>query len=429
MKVLVVGSGGREHALVSALRASSSVDEVFCAPGNAGIGQEATLLDARLQNPAGIEALAGEVKDQGIDLTIVGPEAPLVAGIVDEFESRGLRVFGCSKSAAQLEGSKSFTKEFLARHDIPTAAFGVFDRSGPAYEHIEKSAVPVVVKADGLAAGKGVIVAQSRQEACEAVDAMMVEKRFGAAGERVVIEECLQGSEISLFVLSDGNDYVLLETSQDYKPIFDGDRGPNTGGMGTYSPYFSVDDPIVERARKEILEPTLNGMRADGHPFRGVLYAGLMLTESGPQVIEYNVRFGDPEVQSLLIRLRSDFLELVERAIDGELRGYCPEWDPRHAVCVIAASGGYPGSYATGKAITGLDSITSPDVKVYHSGTARGAHEDGSPGEIVTSGGRVLGVTALGDTRDLARERAYGALENIRFDGMQFRKDIGLGER
>ncbi len=429
MKVLVVGSGGREHALVSALRASSSVDEVFCAPGNAGIGQEATLLDARLQNPAGIEALAGEVKDQGIDLTIVGPEAPLVAGIVDEFESRGLRVFGCSKSAAQLEGSKSFTKEFLARHDIPTAAFGVFDRSGPAYEHIEKSAVPVVVKADGLAAGKGVIVAQSRQEACEAVDAMMVEKRFGAAGERVVIEECLQGSEISLFVLSDCNDYVLLETSQDYKPIFDGDRGPNTGGMGTYSPYFSVDDPIVERARKEILEPTLNGMRADGHPFRGVLYAGLMLTESGPQVIEYNVRFGDPEVQSLLIRLRSDFLELVERAIDGELRGYCPEWDPRHAVCVIAASGGYPGSYATGKAITGLDSITSPDVKVYHSGTARGAHEDGSPGEIVTSGGRVLGVTALGDTRDLARERAYGALENIRFEGMQFRKDIGLGSR
>ncbi len=429
MKVLVVGSGGREHALVSALRASSSVDEVFCAPGNAGIGQEATLLDARLQTPAGIEALAGEVKDQGIDLTIVGPEAPLVAGIVDEFESRGLRVFGCSKSAAQLEGSKSFTKEFLARHDIPTAAFGVFDRSGPAYEHIEKSAVPVVVKADGLAAGKGVIVAQSRQEACEAVDAMMVEKRFGAAGERVVIEECLQGSEISLFVLSDGNDYVLLETSQDYKPIFDGDRGPNTGGMGTYSPYFSVDDPIVERARKEILEPTLNGMRADGHPFRGVLYAGLMLTESGPQVIEYNVRFGDPEVQSLLIRLRSDFLELVERAIDGELRGYCPEWDPRHAVCVIAASGGYPGSYATGKAITGLDSITSPDVKVYHAGTARGAHEDGSPGEIVTSGGRVLGVTALGDTRDLARERAYGALENIRFEGMQFRKDIGLGER
>jgi phosphoribosylamine--glycine ligase len=199
--------------------------------------------------------------------------------------------------------------------------------------------------------------------------------------------------------------------------------------MGTYSPYFSVDDPIVERARQEILEPTLNGMRSDGHPFRGVLYAGLMLTESGPQVIEYNVRFGDPEVQSLLIRLRSDFLELVERAIDGELRGYCPEWNPRHAVCVIAASGGYPGSYATGKAITGLDSLTSPDVKVYHSGTARGAHEDGSPGEIVTSGGRVLGVTALGDTRDLARERAYGALENIRFEGMQFRKDIGLGDR
>lgn len=429
MKVLVVGSGGREHALVSALRASSSVDEVFCAPGNAGIGQEATLLDARLQTPAGIEALAGEAKEKGIDLTVVGPEAPLVAGMVDEFESRGLRVFGCSKSAAQLEGSKSFTKEFLARHAIPTAAFAIFDRAEAAYEHIEKSAVPVVVKADGLAAGKGVIVAQSREEACAAVDAMMVERRFGAAGERVVIEECLRGSEISLFVLSDGNDYVLLETSQDYKPIFDGDRGPNTGGMGTYSPYFSVDDPIVERARKEILEPTLNGMRSDGHPFRGVLYAGLMLTESGPQVIEYNVRFGDPEVQSLLIRLRSDFLELVDRAIDGELQGYCPEWDPRHAVCVIAASGGYPDRYATGKAITGLDSITSPDVKVYHAGTARGAHEDGSGGEIVTSGGRVLGVTALGDTRDLARERAYGALENIRFEGMQFRKDIGLGSR
>lgn len=425
MKVLVVGSGGREHALVSALGASPSVSEVFCAPGNAGIGQEATLLDARAESAEGIDALIREVRERSIDLTVVGPEAPLVAGIADRFEASGLRVFGCTEGAARLEGSKSFTKEFLARHDIPTAPFTICDSADAAYQAIERSATPVVVKADGLAAGKGVVVAASREEACRAVDAMMVEKRFGAAGERVVIEECLRGSEISLFVVSDGTDYVLLETAQDYKPIFDGDRGPNTGGMGTYSPYVAVDDPVVEQARSAILEPTLEGMRAEGHPYRGVLYAGLMLTETGPQVIEYNVRFGDPEAQSLLFRFRGDFAEMLERATGGELRDYRPRWDPRHAVCVIAASGGYPGSYEKGKAIRGLEDIRSPDVKIYHAGTAL----DPRSGEIVTSGGRVLGVTALGETRDLARQSAYGALENIRFEGMQFRKDIGLEGR
>ena len=424
MKILVVGSGGREHALVAAIQRSPSASEVFCVPGNAGIGEEATLLEGAPESPEGLDALAREVKEREIDLTVVGPEAPLVAGMVDRFQAQGLRVFGCSQSAARLEGSKIFTKEFLARHGIPTADFAIFDDARRAYQYIEKSPVPIVVKADGLAAGKGVIVAQSREEACQAVDAMLIERRFGEAGERVVIEKCLRGSEISLFVVADGAHYVLLETAQDYKPIFDGDRGPNTGGMGSYSPYFRVDDPVVERARETILEPTLNGMRAEGNPYRGVLYAGLMLTETGPQVIEYNVRFGDPEAQSVLLRFKGDFVELVERALDGELEDYRPEWDGRHAVCVVAASAGYPGGYSKGKVITGLDTIDSPDVKVFHAGTTRDAQ-----GEIVTSGGRVLGVTALGDSRDEARQTAYGALENIRFEGMQFRKDIGSGER
>lgn len=424
MNVLVVGSGGREHALVSCLRRTSPSTEVFCAPGNAGIAADATVFAASAEDAGGIEALRAEVETRSIDLTIVGPEAPLVAGLTDRFRTAGLRVFGPQRSAAQLEGSKCFTKEFLARYEIPTAAFAIFDDAAAAHAYLESQSMPIVIKADGLAAGKGVVVAADREEARAAVEAMLVEKRLGNAGDRIVIEDCLRGSEISLFVVADGEDYVLLETAQDYKPIFDRDRGPNTGGMGTYSPYYAVTDPVIQKARETIIEPTLRGMAADGAPYQGFLYAGLMLTESGPQVIEFNVRFGDPEAQTVLTRFASDFTECVERAIDGRLTGYEPRWDPRHAVCVVAASGGYPGSYEKGQPIYGLDKIDDPDVEVYHAGTA-----ESESGGIVTNGGRVLGVTALGETRGVARQKVYGALERIQFEGMQFRSDIAAGVR
>ncbi len=424
MKILVLGSGGREHALVTAFARSPQKPQVFCSPGNAGIHAEADALEVSPHGAVAHGDLIEAARRERIDLTIVGPEAPLAAGIVDDFESADLRIFGPDAQAAQLEGSKCFTKEFLARHDIPTAAFEIFEDAPAAYAYIEKRGTPIVVKADGLAAGKGVVVAQDMDAACQAVDSMLVEGDFGDAGRRVVIEDCLRGSEISLFAICDGTDYVLLETAQDYKPIFDGDRGPNTGGMGTYSPYYAVHDPIVVEARRRIIEPTLAGMQKEGHPFRGILYAGLMLTPSGPQVIEFNVRFGDPEAQVILPRLLSDPLELFERAAVGELAGYEPRWDPRHSVCVIAASGGYPGSYAKGRKITGLEAIKDPLVKVYHAGTARD-HD----GDLITSGGRVLGVTALGDDRQAARARAYAAMAHIQFDGVQYRRDIASGER
>ena len=424
MKILVLGAGGREHAFVSALRRSPQQPEVFASPGNAGIGEEATLFPSNPTTPEGIDALIAEVQSRGIDLTLVGPEAPLVAGVVDRFRNAGLRIFGPTAQAAQLEGSKCFSKEFLARHNIPTARFEIFDNPTSAYAYLETHPLPIVVKADGLAAGKGVIVAQTREEACQAIDAMLVEGRFGEAGKRVVIEECLRGSEISLFVIAGDDNYVLLETAQDYTPIHDGDRGPNTGGRGPYSPYYETRDPVIEKAKESILEPTLRGMRADGMPYQGILYAGLMLTDDGPQVIEYNVRFGDPEAQTVLTRLRSDLVDCSERAIDGTLTGFTPKWDERHAVCVVAASAGYPGSYPKGHIIEGLDEATSPHVKVYHAGTARDA-----AGNIVTSGGRVLGVTALGKTRDATRDEAYAALNAIHFDGIQYRSDIAAGSR
>ncbi len=424
MRVLVVGSGGREHALVSALRRSPERPEVVCAPGNGGIAAEAELAPfSDLTSESGIANLADFAATREIDLTVVGPEAPLVAGLVDTFEARGLRVFGPSAAAARLEGSKCFAKEFLARHAVPTAPFEIFSDVETALAHLESRAVPVVVKADGLAAGKGVVVARTREEAKEAARAMLVEGVFGDAGRRVVIEDCLEGSEISLFAVCDGEEYVLLETAQDYKPIFDGDRGPNTGGMGTYSPYYATEHPLVVEACRRIIEPTLRGMRAEGTPYRGFLYAGLMLTDAGPQVIEFNVRFGDPEAQSIFPRLRSSFVELIERAIEGRIGGYRAEWDPYHAVCVVAASAGYPGSYEKGCVIEGLEN-PGDEIEIYHAGTTR--RDDGA---LVTSGGRVLGVTALGESRALARASAYAALERIRFDGIQFRRDIAEGAR
>ena len=421
MKVLVLGSGGREHAVVSALARSPRGPQIFCAPGNAGIAQEAELVPLSADTPEGIEALADFAQTREIDLTVVGPEVPLVLGVVDLFRERGLRIFGPDQRAAQLEGSKCFTKEFLARHGIPTAAFQTFEDAASARAYLEKRPLPIVLKADGLAAGKGVIVARTRQEALTAVDDILVKRVFGDAGDRLLIEDCLVGSEISILVVADGESFVLLETAQDYKPAHDGDPGPNTGGMGCYSPFYALSDPLIVDIRKTVIEPTLDGLRNEGIVYQGVLYIGIMLTSAGPQVLEFNCRFGDPETQSILPRLRTDIVELFERSIDGTLGSLDLDWDPRHAVCVVAASAGYPGSYAKGVPIDGLEAVSDPAVKVYHAGTATDS-ENGT----VTAGGRVLGVTALGGERASARESAYRVLATIHFEGLQHRSDIGV---
>jgi phosphoribosylamine--glycine ligase len=420
MNVLVIGSGGREHALVSAFNRSPRKPRVHCAPGNAGVQAEATTVDISPDGPDGIERLLLHARKERIDLTLVGPEAPLVLGIVDRFEAEGLKIFGPNRSAARLEGSKCFTKEFLARQGIPTASFQSFDDAAKARAHVEKRALPLVVKADGLAAGKGVILAGSREEAIQAIDAMLLERRFGDAGKRVVIEDCLEGSELSFLIVTDGESYVPLETAQDYKRIFDSDRGPNTGGMGCYSPRCSLNDPLIREIGDRVIRPTLEGLRREDIRFRGVLYVGLMLTKTGPQVLEFNVRLGDPETQAILVRLRSDWVELLERAMAGNLGGYEPSWDPRPSVCVIGASAGYPGSYRTGHAISGLETVQDADVHVFHAGT-----KVGPGGEVLTAGGRVLAVTALGKDLRQAREKTYAAISKIRFEGMQYRLDIG----
>jgi len=424
MKILVVGSGGREHAIVSTLGRSPRKPQLYAAPGNAGIGLEAQLLDGSPDSLEGIERLLSHARSQGIGLTVVGPEAPLVLGMVDRFQAERLKIFGPDKSAAQLEGSKCFAKEFLARHGIPTGSFRIFDDPARARRHVESCPLPVVLKADGLAAGKGVIVARERAEALAAVEAILVERRFGEAGKRLVVEEFLEGSELSFFVISDGETFVPLETAQDYKQVFDGDQGPNTGGMGSYSPYYDLEDPLIRGIVEDIVKPTLKGLRSEGIVFRGSLYIGLMLTSKGPQVLEFNVRLGDPETQVILSRLRTDLAEVLERAADGRLAGLELSWDPRHAVTIVAASDGYPGKYTTGEVISGLDSIADEAVKVFHSGTRRGPK-----GEFLTAGGRVLAVTALGKDRSEARARAYAAIPKIHFAGMHHRKDIGAPGR
>lgn len=423
MKVLIIGSGGREHAIVSSFLASARKPEVICAPGNAGIALEARTENLSSGSSEDLDRLVDLARGEGVDLTVVGPEAPLVLGIVERFESAGLKILGPGKDAAQLEGSKCFTKEFLARHDIPTAAFRIFDDAGAARAWVEKRECPVVLKADGLAAGKGVLVAPDRAEALAAVEAILVERRFGEAGSRMIVEDCLVGSEISFFVVCDGESYVALETAQDYKLALDGDRGPNTGGMGSYSPYYSLHDPLIREIREQVVDRTMAGLRKDGIVYRGVLYIGLMLTDAGPQVLEFNVRLGDPEAQVLLPRMRTDMVELSERALEGRLGDLEMSWDPRPAVTVVAASPGYPGSYPKGLEISGLGSVTDPDAKVFHAGT----RSDGD--SIVTSGGRVLAVTALGESRGAAREKAYAALSGIRFEGMHFRTDIAAEGR
>lgn len=423
MILLIIGGGGREHALAWKLSRSPDVKKIFCAPGNAGTAQLGENVPLAITNGDGLLAFA---QKNDVDLTVVGPDDALAAGIVDRFQAAGLRVFGPTREGAKLEWSKIFTKEFLGRHGIPTAVAGSFERSADAHRFCTGRTYPLVIKADGLATGKGVIIAEHPAAAAEAIYQMMERGRFGEAGHRVLIEEYLRGPECSLHALLDGNTYQLLPYAQDYKRIGEGDRGANTGGMGTVSPPVTPLSPeVLRRVDEEIMRPLVAGLRADGIPFRGLLFPGLMLTADGPKVLEFNARFGDPETQVILPRLRSDLLPLLLAATDGTLATTRADWDERPAVCVVLASGGYPGAYATGKVIEGLTDPTvaaEPDVHVFHAGTRLTGN-----GQTVTSGGRVLGVTALGDTVEEARGRAYAAAARIRFEGVYFRRDIAAG--
>jgi phosphoribosylamine--glycine ligase len=419
MNILIVGSGGREHALAWKAAQNSAVEAVYVAPGNAG-----TAADAKLQNLAidvlDFPALADFAENNRVALTIVGPEAPLVAGIVDYFEFRGLPCFGPRQGAAQLEGSKAFTKDFLARHQIPTAAYQNFTEVEPALAYLRERGAPIVVKADGLAAGKGVIVAETLEQAEAAVRDMLSGNAFGEAGCRVVIEEFLTGEEASFIVISDGEHALPMATSQDHKRVGDGDTGPNTGGMGAYSPAPVVTDTVHQRVMERIIMPTLRGMAAEGNRYVGFLYAGLMIdAEGNPKVIEYNCRFGDPETQPIMMRLQSDLVTLCREALDGTLDRCKTEWDVRSAVGVVLAAGGYPGDYAKGQPIQGLDRAAQLDGKVFHAGTTL------KDGQVVTNGGRVLCATALGNSVTEAQSRAYALARCIEWPGVYMRSDIG----
>ena len=418
MKVLVIGGGGREHALAWKLIQSPRCSQVFVAPGNPGSAGEAGIenVDISVGDIAGLVSFAQE---QGIELTVVGPEVPLVEGVVDAFNDAGLRCFGPTQSAAQLEASKSFTKDFLARHQIPTAAYQVFTDTAPAVAYIKEQGAPIVVKADGLAAGKGVIVALTEAQAIEAVEDMLSGNAFGEAGHRVVIEEFMTGEEASFIVMVDGKNILPLATSQDHKARDNGDLGPNTGGMGAYSPAPVVTADVFNRIMAEVIEPTVKGMADDGRPYTGFLYAGLMIDEKGaPRVVEYNCRFGDPETQPIMMRLKSDLVGLCLSALDGELDQTDVEWDPRAAVGVVLAAGGYPDAYQKDDVINGLDKADSADAKVFHAGTTM------KDGKVVTAGGRVLCATALGDTVAEAQTKAYQTIDKIDWQDMFYRTDI-----
>ena len=422
MKVLVIGNGGREHALAWKISQSSRVERVFVAPGNAGTTQEAENVDIPVHD---FDRLIQFSRNNHVNLVVVGPEAPLVDGIVDAMQESGLRVFGPSKSAAQLEGSKIFCKDLLRKADVPTADYRVFRDAESAITFVndrfgDEPEVPLVVKADGLAAGKGVIVCHHRGEVLEAIDRIASQREFGEAGEQLVIEERLDGQEASVLAITDGRTILTLPAAQDHKHALDGDQGPNTGGMGAYCPTPVVTDELMHRIEEQVLVPTVHAMKRSRHAYRGLLYAGLMLTNQGPKVLEYNVRFGDPECQPLLMRLKSDLVDILEATIDGRLDELEPlEWDSSTAVCVVMASAGYPGSYKTGFPIRGIDAAANvPGVKVFHAGTAT------VDGQIVTNGGRVLGVTALGKSISSAKLQAYTAVKYIRWDGAWCRKDI-----
>lgn len=419
MNVLIIGAGGREHALGWKVAQNPNVETVFVAPGNAG-----TALEPKLENVAidveDIQGLVAFAKEKNIELTIVGPEAPLVIGVVDAFQEAGLAIFGPTQAAAQLEGSKAFTKDFLARHAIPTGAYANFTEIEPALAYVREQGAPIVVKADGLAAGKGVIVAMTLEEAEDAIKDMLAGNAFGDAGSRVVIEEFLDGEEASFIVMVDGENVLPMATSQDHKRVGDKDTGPNTGGMGAYSPAPVVTQEIHNRIMEEVIYPTVRGMASEGNPYTGFLYAGLMIDKDGtPKVIEYNCRFGDPETQPIMMRMQSDMVELCQAAIDKKLDQVESKWDPRASIGIVLAAGGYPASYNKGDVISGLPTTEVEGEKVFHAGTAD------KDGNVVTNGGRVLCATALGNTVSEAQARAYELTKKISWDGMFHRNDIG----
>jgi len=417
MKVLVVGGGGREHALVWKIAQSPRVGKIYCAPGNAGIAQMGECLSISAEDVKGLTARAEKEK---IDLTVVGPEAPLTLGMVDIFRARGLRVFGPSQKAAEIEGSKAFTKELMKKYGIPTGESETFTDPAAAVKYVKGKGAPLVVKADGLAAGKGVIICRTVEEALSALDLILVQKAFGAAGAKVVVEEFLEGEEASFLAFTDGETVLPLPTSQDHKAIYDNDQGPNTGGMGAYSPAPVVTEKVHREAMEKVLIPTVRGMAREGRKYQGVLYAGLMIKDEKPKVLEFNARFGDPEAQPLLMRLKSDLIPVLEATIDGKLSHHKMELEDRASVCVVVASGGYPGSYEKGKVISGLqEAARVRDAFVFHAGTAL------KEGRVVTNGGRVLGVTALGNGIQEAIQRAYEAVAKISWEGAYYRKDIG----
>lgn len=423
MRILVIGSGGREHALCWKIAQSPKCEHLYCAPANGGIAEIAEPVELAADD---IEGLLEFAKDRQVGLTVVGPEVPLVGGIVDKFLASGLKVFGPSQELAALEGSKVFAKNLMKRMGVPTAKFEVFDNSQAALDYLKTRGAPVVVKADGLCAGKGVMVCKTNDEAAAAVKSILDDKIFGPSGDRVIIEDCLFGEEASIIVVCDGKNVVPMASSQDHKRAFDGDMGPNTGGMGAYSPAPVVSEDLFKRIMDEAIFPVTNGLAVEGKPYKGVLYAGIMVTESGPKVLEFNVRFGDPETQAIMPRLKSDLVELILASIEGRLANYSLEWDRRPCVSVVIASDGYPASYEKGMEITGLDEVKSlKDVTVFHAGTKIGRRVLDKKNTIITDGGRVLNVTALGEDIRAAIDNCYAAVRMIHFDNMYYRKDIG----
>ncbi len=416
MKVLVVGSGGREHAICYSLLKGKKVEEIYCAPGNAGISEIAQCLNIKDND---IDNLYKFAKENKIDLTIVGPEVPLVDGIVDKFEKENLRIFGPNKKCSMLEGSKAFSKEFMIKHDIPTAKFKEYMDLDEAINEIDSFGYPVVIKADGLAAGKGVVIAKDKEEGIKALKEMMSDKKFGSAGEKIVIEEFLKGIETSILAFVDNNTIVPMESAKDHKKVYNNEEGPNTGGMGTFSPSNIYDEQLSHIVKKEVLDKTLKGFKYDNLNYKGILFIGLMITEDGPKVLEYNVRFGDPETQSVLLRLETDLIEIIEAILENKLNEIHIKYDEKNAVCVMLTSGGYPESYEKGKVITGLDKVDE-DIVIFHSGTKI------INNKLVTNGGRVIGISAKGNSLEEASKKVYENIEKIKFEGMHYRTDIGV---
>ncbi|MFA5143351.1 MAG: phosphoribosylamine--glycine ligase [Candidatus Omnitrophota bacterium] len=424
MRILVIGSGGREHALCWRIAQSIKCSKLYCAPGNGGTRQVAENVAI---NADDIDGLLGFAKTNRIDLTVVGPEAPLVKGIVDTFRAAGLKIFGPDKNVAAIEGSKIFAKNLMNRAGVPTAAFEVFENIDDALRYAGTRTLPLVVKADGLCAGKGVVICKTQEEVRDALENMMVAKLFGPAGEKVIIEECLAGEEASIIVISDGKDIAPFVSSQDHKRVFDGDIGPNTGGMGAYSPAPVITGDLFKKIIDTIIHPVINTLAQDGTPYVGALYAGIMITKAGPFVLEFNARFGDPETQAVLPRLKSDLVEIMERAIDGELANFSLAWDSRPCVSVVMAAGGYPGNYEKGMEIKGLaEAAALKDVVIFHAGTRKGRRATDSDESFITTGGRILNVTAVGDDMQKAVDNCYNAVRLIHFDKMHYRRDIGV---